>query len=210
MFSKGKREVNNIIRSMKYFMEDFSENDILKIYINCRYIMDYQYSINDSYQLIYDKYKGIATEETCFFIMSFVLLHRHDNTFYVKTQKDMDFVLDMVDIHKEQIKFSFLNTSLCHLHHEDIGYNIMHPLYVSGFINAKKYINNLRNSMGESFTYKRVKSYHIIDIYGMVDEYKLKTKTGYNCTIYINDYCNATTNLTPSGLYLIKNAGFEV
>ncbi len=90
---------------------------------------------------------------------------------------------------------------------DDYGYSLSNPIMTSTISRSDVYLNNLRTSDGQKFTWVRTKSYCMKEIGGienvMVDEYQLFLNDAKYKVIYICPYGH-TSSYAPKGMILAE------
>lgn len=134
--------------------------------------------------------------------LAFVTLNMNNNDFSIEADDDMaalDFMTDMFS-QMEQTASQNADAENDNLDDPEYGLVVTKPIYTKGVNGSNRYLEELKTSLGEKLTWRRLGSTSAEGINGMIDIYECTLPSGkpYK-TVYVNMYGSANSKKIPKG-----------
>ena len=134
--------------------------------------------------------------------LAFVTLNMNNNDFSIEADDDMaalDFMTDMFS-QMEQTASQNADAENDNLDDPEYGLVVTKPIYTKGVNGSNRYLEELKTSLGEKLTWRRLGSTSAEGINGMIDIYESTLPSGkpYK-TVYVNMYGSANSKKIPKG-----------
>ena len=134
--------------------------------------------------------------------LAFVTLNMNNNDFSIEADDDMaalDFMTDMFS-QMEQTASQNADAENDNLDDPEYGLVVNKPIYTKGVNGSNRYLEELKTSLGEKLTWRRLGSTSAEGINGMIDIYESTLPSGkpYK-TLYVNMYGSTNSKKIPKG-----------
>lgn len=144
----------------------------------------------------------IKSKDVAWKTLAFVTLNMNNNNFSLESADDM-FTLDfMTNTLSQMEKTSIKNADAENDNLDDPEYGLVvnKPIYTKGVTGSSIYLEELKTSLGEKLTWRRLGSTSAEGINGMIDIYEGSLPSGkpYK-TLYVNMYGSANSKKVPKG-----------
>ena len=134
--------------------------------------------------------------------LAFVTLNMNNNDFSIEADDDMaalDFMTGMFS-QMEQTASQNADAENDNLDDPEYGLVVNKPIYTKGVNGSNRYLEELKTSLGEKLTWRRLGSTSAEGINGMIDIYESTLPSGkpYK-TLYVNMYGSTNSKKIPKG-----------